>query len=242
VPSIKANGISIYYEIHGQGEPLVLIGGLSLDVSEIEWMIRGFSQKYQVVAFDNLGAGRTDKPDTPYSIEMMAEDTAGLLNALGVAHAHVLGISMGGRIAIALTLKHPEVVRSLTLVSTSARMPLRRTRLWSLSNLIIRIPWVRRIGTKYPQPYYAFVRQREASRGYDATRRLDEILVPTLILHGRKDRMAPYELAEEMHRGIVGSSMTTFDGGHPFLFSKQEEFLGSMSRFLEKQLPSLLST
>ncbi len=234
MPTTKANGISIYYETHGEGEPLLLIGGLSLDVSQIGWMFSGLSQRHQVIAFDNRGAGRTDKPDVPYSIEMMADDAAGLLGALGIERAHVLGISMGGRIAIALALKHPGAVRSLILVSTGARTPRRRTWLW-FSSLPLRIPFVRSIGTKYPQPYYAFVRQRQASGSYDATGRLHEIRAPTLILHGKKDRLAPHELAEETHRGIADSSMTTFDGGHLFLFSKQREFLDSVSGFLKKQ-------
>ena len=235
MPTIGANGIGIYYEIHGDGEPLVLIGGLSLDVSQIDWMIRRLSQGYRVIAFDNRGAGRTDKPDAPFSIAMMAEDTAGLLGALGITRAHVLGISMGGRIAISLALEHPDMVRSLVLVSSSAAMPLRRGRLWSLSNFMFRIPWVRGIGTKYPQPYYAFVRQREASRGYDATGRLGEIHAPTIIMHGKKDRTTPYELAEETHLGIAGSSMIAFDGGHLFPFMKQKEFLSVVSEFLVKQ-------
>jgi pimeloyl-ACP methyl ester carboxylesterase len=235
LPTARANGINIYYEIHGEGTPLVLIEGLSIDISQVEWMVGGFSQRHQVVAFDNRGAGRTDKPDIPYTIETMAEDTAGLLVALGIARAHVLGISMGGRVAIALALSHPEMVRSLILVSTSARVPPRRSPLWSLSNFLIRIPLIRRIGTRYPQPYYAFVRQREASRGYDATGRLDEIREPTLILHGKQDRIVPFELAEETHRGIRGSSVAVFEGGHLFSFSKQKEFLGAVSEFLEKQ-------
>ena len=74
-----------------------------------------------------------------------------------------------------------------------------------------------------------------AWRDYDATDRLREIRVPTLILHGTSDRIAPYELAEKMHAAIQGSKMVTFDGGHHFMFSQQAQFLGAVVEFLELQ-------
>ena len=89
------------------------------------------------------------------------------------------------------------------------------------------------MGMTYPQPYYAVMRQRQASRNYDATVRLSEIGVPTLILHGKKDRLAPYALAQEMHAGIRDSQMITFDGGHLFLFFRQKQFLEAVGRFLQ---------
>jgi pimeloyl-ACP methyl ester carboxylesterase len=82
------------------------------------------------------------------------------------------------------------------------------------------------------QPYYAAVRQRDASRSYDCMDRLNEIHVPTLILHGKKDKTAPYKLAEEMHAGITGSKMITFNGGHHFLFLRQQQFLDAVIDFL----------
>jgi pimeloyl-ACP methyl ester carboxylesterase len=225
----------MYYEIHGEGEPLVLIAGLSTDVTAYERMIRELSQQCKVIAFDNRGAGRTHKPDIPYSIDMMAEDTAGLLTALGIERAHILGISLGGRIAAALALRHPEQVKSLILVSTFVkRIPMT----WSgrLLSVWLKIPMWRTIGDNYPQPYYAAVRQREASRTYDATDRLHEIRVPTLIQHGKKDRVAPYKLAEEMHAGIRGSKMITFNGGHLFLFLRQKRLLDVVLEFLQVRM------
>jgi 3-oxoadipate enol-lactonase len=84
MPTVKVNNINIYYEIHGEGEPLVLTGGLSIDITALESVIGTLAQNYRVIAFDNRGAGRTDKPDIPYSIAMMADDTVGLLKAIGV--------------------------------------------------------------------------------------------------------------------------------------------------------------
>jgi 3-oxoadipate enol-lactonase len=121
MPYVQVNDIQMYYEIHGDGEPLVLIVGLGTDISEWDGIIRWLAQTYKVLAFDNRGAGRTDKPDTRYSIEMMAHDTAGLMQTLGIQQAHILGISMGGRIALALSLRYPESVKKLVLVSTSIK-------------------------------------------------------------------------------------------------------------------------
>jgi 3-oxoadipate enol-lactonase len=234
MPTVEANGIHIYYEIHGNGKPLVLIGGLAIDLTVFERVGEELSRRYQVIAFDNRGAGRTDKPDIPYSIEMMADDTAGLLKALGIESAHILGVSMGGRIALDLTLRYPHLVRSLILVSTFAT----RTQMtWPrrLLDVYLRMPILRTLGKRYPQPYYAVMRQRDAWRDYDASDRLREIRVPTLIVHGTGDRLAPYELAEDMHASIHGSKIILFDGGHHIMFSHQAQFLDVVSAFLELQ-------
>lgn len=228
---MRVNDINMYYETRGEGEPLVLIPGLATDVSEYERTIAGLSKSYTVIALDNRGAGRTDKPDIPYSIEMVADDTAGLLTALGIKQAHILGTSMGGRIALALALRHPEQVKSLILVSTVAKRPPQTN--WSrlLLDVAPRIPLMRG-SRKYPQPYYAFMRQREASRNYDCTDRLHEIHVPTLILHGKNDKVAPYRLAEEMQAGIENAKMLTFPGGHIFFFLRPRQFIDAILEFL----------
>jgi len=234
VPTVRSNGISIYYEVQGRGDPVLIIGGLATDLSQIGSLVNALSEKHQVISFDNRGAGRTDKPDAPYTVEMMAEDAAGLLSEIGISPVNLLGISLGGRIAITLTLTRPELVKSLILASTTARMNYKRGVMWSLSNLLVRIPQVRRIGTEYPQPYFAYVRQREASRGYDATGRLHEISKPTLIIHGSRDNVAPFSLAQEIHGRVKGSQLVAFDGGHTFMFSKQWEFASEVERFLSE--------
>jgi 3-oxoadipate enol-lactonase len=115
MPTVKINDIDMYYEVHGEGKPLVLIAGLGSGVSLFAGSTPLFSKGREVVAFDNRGAGRTDKPDVPYTIEMMADDTAGLLRALDIKRADVLGVSMGGRIAMDLAIRYPDVVRGLIL-------------------------------------------------------------------------------------------------------------------------------
>lgn len=229
MPIIRANDIDIYYEIHGEGEPVVLIAGLNSDHTLYRGIIPQLAARYKVVALDNRGVGQTDKPDIPYSIEMMADDTAGLLNALGIAQAHILGTSMGGRIAAALALQHPSRVKSLILVSTVMKSLKGAPMTWSrrLLPLQLKIPMIRG-----PHPYYAAIRQLEASRDYDCMDRLGEIQVPTLILHGKKDKIAPYRLAEAMQSGIKGSQMLTFHGGHLFFIVGQKQFIEAIADFL----------
>lgn len=229
MPTVRVNDIQMYYELRGEGQPLVLILGMALDISEVEPIIHWFAERYSVLAFDNRGAGRTDKPDIPYSIGMMANDTSGLMDAVGIERANILGISLGGRIALALTLAHPERVEKLALVSTSARVLPRGWRFRALG-LLSSVPMLQ---GKYPQPRYAFVRQRDASTNFDFTARLSEIQAPTLIMHGANDRTAPFALAEEMQRGIQGSKLLPFAGGHLFfLMRERQRFLDATADFL----------
>lgn len=229
MPTADANGIRIHYEVHGEGRPLLLILGLGADVSEYTALIDQLAARSRVIAFDNRGAGRSDKPDAPYSIELMAADALGVMDALGVTRAGVLGISLGGRIALALALGHPERIERLILVSTSARVvpSLRRRRLYPV---LSGLPLFR---SRHPQPRYAFVRQMEASAGYDAGPRLPELTMPTVVLHGRSDRTAPLAMAEELHRGIAGSRLLTFTGGHLFfLIRERQRFVDAVADFV----------
>lgn len=189
---------------------------------------------YDIVEFDNRGAGCTDKPDAPYSIEMMADDTAGLLRALGIARTNVLAVSMGGRIALELGLKHSEMVNSLILVSTSARLTkeARSALQFRIGVLSKRITGSGVFGGP-AQPYYAFKRQLDASGSYDCTDRLGEIRAPTLVLHGEKDRLAPPRVVEEMAKGIAGSRVRAFKGGHLFFLWDSEGFADAVSGFLD---------
>ncbi|MGH2496135.1 MAG: alpha/beta fold hydrolase [Ktedonobacteraceae bacterium] len=228
MPTVRVNNIDMYYEIHGEGEPIVLIAGLNSDHALYKGILSQLAAKYKVIVFDNRGVGRTSKPDIPYSIDMMADDTAGLLNALGIAQAHILGTSMGGRIAVSLALQHPRQVKSLILVSTIVKSLKGTPMTWSRLrvSLMLRIPMIRG-----PHPYYAVARQLEASRAYDCMDRLNEIQVPTLILHGKKDKSAPYQLAEAMHSGIKDSEMITFNGGHLFFILRPRPFIEAITDF-----------
>ena len=232
MPTAQVNGITMYYEQHGAGEPLLLINGLGADITLLTAIMNSFARRCRVVAFDNRGAGRTDKPDVPYTIELMAADTAALLDVLHLERVNVLGISMGGRIALELALSHPDRVGRLVLVSTSAAGRGKVTVSWPMW-LLLPLKWAGLLRGKYPQPRYAYLRQRRASTSYDATNRLGNIHAPTLILHGRRDRSMPVQLAERMHAAIDGSQIEIFRSGHMFfLFSERQKFLDRAGRFL----------
>jgi pimeloyl-ACP methyl ester carboxylesterase len=119
MPKATANGIEIYYETHGQGQPLVLISGIGYSSWQWHRMVPLLAGNFQVITFDNRGVGQTDKPEGPYTAHMLAADTVGLLDALGIEKAIVMGHSMGGFIAQALALEFPHKVEKLVLCSTN---------------------------------------------------------------------------------------------------------------------------
>jgi 3-oxoadipate enol-lactonase len=118
MPKAKVCDINMYYEVHGTGEPLVFIAGLGSNLTIWFRHIPVFSKEYKCIIFDNRGAGRSDAPDMTYTLEIMADDVAGLLDTIGVKLAHIIGVSMGGGIAQAFTIRYPKKVRSLILAST----------------------------------------------------------------------------------------------------------------------------
>lgn len=120
---VHANEIDVYYERHGAGDPLLLIMGWGGNAATWRPQIPELAKQYEVIAFDNRGAGRTSAPEGPYSVHEMARDTVGLLDALDLPWAHVLGISMGGMIAQELALGYPERVGALVLGCTSPGGP-----------------------------------------------------------------------------------------------------------------------
>ncbi len=119
MPKVTANGIEIYYESHGDGQPLVLISGIGYTNWQWHRMVPYLADRFQVITFDNRGVGQTDKPAGPYSAHMLAADTVGLLDALGIDKAIIMGHSMGGFIAQALALEFPHKLEKLILASTN---------------------------------------------------------------------------------------------------------------------------
>lgn len=218
----SVNGIELYYELHGSGPAVTVIPGLGGDTWMFSPIVMALSQRHQVLAFDPRGAGRSEKPDIPYSAEGMADDTVALLDEVGMQSATVVGYSMGGRIALSLALRHPNRVRSLLLAATSARTPPTRpfTWRWFMMDVLARI----RLPID-PQPRYAQQRQREAFRTFDCSVRLDHIRIPTTVIHGRDDRITPLAFAVELQRGIPDARLVTVKGGHFALITTQRRRL-----------------
>jgi len=122
MPEVKVNDIQTYYEVKGKGFPLVMIQGMNGNL--VMWdprLVEGLSKHFELVLFDNRGAGRTEISKREYTIRLFADDTAGLMNALGIPKAHVLGLSMGGAVAQELAINYPEKVEKLILCSTCSQ-------------------------------------------------------------------------------------------------------------------------
>jgi len=120
MPTTTINGNIMYYEVHGKGEPLVLIQGFTGGASAWGMQVHAFKKHYQVIIFDNRGVGRSGRSKEPYTMKTMAADVTGLLDHLGINKAHILGLSMGGMVAQETAISYPLRVGKLILCSTFA--------------------------------------------------------------------------------------------------------------------------
>lgn len=258
----RVGDIDIYYEVHGDGEPLLLVMGLGSDMAGWMFQIHEFSKEYRVIVFDNRGVGRTDAPDAPYSIAMMADDTVGLMDTLGIEIAHVLGISMGGFVGQEIALRHPRRVKSLVLAATGTHVDARAAYLLDLwrrmlaanRELYIRetLPWLftdamfenhrvvesmikMRLSYPYSQPSHAFGRQADACLSFDSRGRAGSITSPTLVIVGEHDILFPVDLSEELAAAIGGAELAVLEGGgHGFPIEIPEAFNKSVLSFLAR--------
>jgi 3-oxoadipate enol-lactonase len=229
MPYVDATGARIYYEDGGDGPTLLLIPGLSGTVTGAAKIVDPLREHLRVLVLDNRGAGRSDKPDEPYSIERFAADALAVLDATGIEQAGVLGISMGGRIALELAINHPGRVGRLVLLSTGARVK-RKPGRRGLMDLVARLPVAK---GPHPQPYYAYRRQLVASGSYDAGPRLGDVQAPTLVIGGRQDGIAVPELSEELRAGIPDAQLRWVDGGHMAAFlGAHDEVIRMVTEFL----------
>ena len=237
---VRAGGLDIWTEQVGQGPDVLLIGGLGDTVESWQFQLDGLADHYLLTAFDNRGAGRTAMPEGPVSAELMADDAAQVLRALGIGSAHVAGFSMGSAIAQELALRHPELVRSLLLQSTYARPDA----LWrSQLNFWRWLPtvapseraffeafftWVytprahadgsvdqiveEALAFPHQQSVEAFQAQVDACLGHDTADRLAEIAAPTLILSGELDIILPPRVGRAVAAGIPNARFEVLPG------------------------------
>jgi len=240
---IDTNGQQLYYEVHGEGEPLILIMGIGYDATLWGFnQIPAFSPKFQVVVFDNRDAGRSSKATTSYTIADMADDVAGLMDGLGIERAHILGISMGGMIAQEFALRYPDRLNKLILVGTGASTGRAKFDpimvwnfvkqhdqeglifaaeqfLWLFSTDFVRnhqaVDQTLALMASNPNPFSpeAYARQAEAYVKHDALDRVGAIKAHTLVITGEQDRLTPPWIGRELADAIPGAKFHLVEGG-----------------------------
>ena len=264
MPHVQANGINIYYESQGEGEPLFLIAGLGATHDLWELQVPSFARWYRVVTFDNRGAGDTDKPAEPYSIALFADDTAALMDALGIERAHVYGQSMGGLIAQEFALRHPQKVRGLVLGCTTFGGPRSVLPSPQAAALLAGMPSLppeqavervmelfyssryrrehaeearQRIGSYLPlrTPPDAYARQLAACLTFDVYDRLPQIAAPTLVINGADDALIPAENSRIIAQRIPGAELMLLpEASHLYFHEMPEETNAAVADFLRR--------
>jgi pimeloyl-ACP methyl ester carboxylesterase len=265
MPHVQANGINIYYESQGEGEPLLLIAGLGATHYLWELQVPSFARWYRIVTFDNRGSGETDKPPEPYSVSLFADDTAAMIDALGIERAHVYGQSMGGLIAQEFALRHPQRLRSLVLGCTTfggpnsvLPSPQAAALLSGMPNLpedqavdrVLELFYSpryrrehaeearRRIQSYFPlrTPPDAYARQLVACLTFDAYDRLPQIATPTLVINGAEDALIPAENSRIMAQRIPAAELILFpEVGHLYFHEVPEEADAAVADFLRRR-------
>ncbi len=264
MPTVQVNDIGIYYQEAGAGDPLILLMGWGGDHTAWALQVAAFSAEFRCVSPDNRGAGRSDQPDIPYTIRMMADDTVGLLDALGIDQAHVAGLSLGGMISQEIAINHPARVRTLQLHATLGRYdpslrPGRQTLLRIRATLgredfiHALLPWLftprtfaerpefleliaqRMTDNPHPPSVTGLTRQGEAAWAHDALDRLGQIRCPTLITVGAQDIMIPPKFSRELHERIPRAELRVIEGGgHGCLWEQPAAFNEACLQFLRK--------
>lgn len=117
------NGINICYEMRGEGRPIFLVHGFGSKKESFMAQIPALSEKFRVIAFDSRGAGKSDRPNFPYTMEMFVDDIKGLMDYLMIEKTHLIGLSLGGMIAQNFVLKYPKRVQKLVLINTLPEIP-----------------------------------------------------------------------------------------------------------------------
>jgi 3-oxoadipate enol-lactonase len=238
MPHLRSNGVQLYYEEHGSGEPLVLIMGFTVSSIGWHWNIPAFAEDFRTIVFDNRGVGQSDKPDTPYSMTMFADDTVGVLDGLGIDQAHIFGISMGGMIAQEFALRYPQRVKTLILGCTNCGGPnavlskdpdvlnllnnIEATDVQQAALVMTKVavtPWfmqkhmdvllqLNQLSLQYPTPKHGMIRQMQAIQGHDTYERLPQITAPTLVVTGKEDGLVPPENSVTLAQRIPNADLS----------------------------------
>jgi pimeloyl-ACP methyl ester carboxylesterase len=242
MPTVRANGIEINYEVSGTGEPLVLIPYLAADQACYAFQVPAYEKHFRCFTVDLRGAGLTDKPEGNYTTQLLADDVAAFMAAVGVDRAHVAGLSLGAATGMWLAAQYPERVKSLSLHSAWSRTDefLRvvvegwqvvARALDSVTDAVIKaiFPWCFTPDLYASRPEYveslaefvrgrpmptvdAFLRQSGAVLAHDAAAQLGHIEAPTLVTFGRYDMVTSTRFADPLRQGIPHSELIVFEG------------------------------
>ena len=238
MPKMKSNDISVYYRIEGQGEPLVLIHGLGGDHTSFDEPLKPhFLERFQVITLDLPGHGRSSRPRGEYTVRLFSKHVKRLMDKLKITPAAVVGISMGGAVAMHLAGTYPAKVRQLVLIDTWARCDAaaracflewieasRESRRVLQKIVLIRTATAEFIAAHpefldffeevWPTNFGdAFRKSCRACISHDATDILDKIKAPTLIMAGDRDILAPPRLSRQLSKKIKNSRLRIIKGG-----------------------------
>ena len=258
------NGIDIYYEIRGEGPPLLLISGLGL--SSLVWqpVLQQFPTGFTVITMDNRGTGRSDVPQGPYSIDDLADDTAALLRHLDLGTVSVVGWSLGGSVLQSLLTRHGDLLERAVLLSAfpsytplqhawlDAGLMVRRQGLDPLSITLSGMPWsftarllsdhgkaVARAQfaaqTPFPTSLKGFEAQAAGLRAYDSRSELPKVATPVQVLVGAEDVLTPVSQSVEIAELIPHARLKVLPrGGHAMVLEYPDETLDAILGFLQK--------
>jgi pimeloyl-ACP methyl ester carboxylesterase len=241
MPQVDVDGLTINYDVQGEGEPLLLIPYTSADHACYAFQLPAYTEHFRCIAIDLPGSGLSDTPPGPYSTTGYADQVASFLGALGIEQAHVAGVSLGAAIGMHLAARHPGRVRSLSLHSgwdmsdAYLRTVVEQWRtlassLPTIADVVIQgiFPWcftpemyverpdfvdalVDFVRGRPPQPAVGFAAQLDAVIAHDASSALSEIRAPTQITFGAHDLVCSTRFADRLQGGIAGSELVVFE-------------------------------
>jgi len=254
-------GGSIYYEEHGHGEPLVLVSGLSGVGRYWQPQIPAFSTRYRVITYDQRGTGASDRLQRSFSVDQMTTELVGLMDALGIQRARIVGLSTGGAIGQTLAIEHPERIERLVMCSTWTHCDAWFRRLFQARRAMYQqcgpglhamfhplwlyppdyvnaydaeIDEERRRNTAAAPPVEVSVGRIDALLAFDRRADLHRIQVPTLIIASDNDYITPSYFAQTLVRDIPGAKLAMLrGGGHSLSKTRTEEFNPVVLDFLE---------
>jgi 3-oxoadipate enol-lactonase len=259
---IDVIGTSLDYILEGPDSGPVVTFSHSLAATKEMWrpQIDALSGRYRVLAFDMRGHGASGQPEPPYTLEMLAGDVVGLLDALGVDRTHFVGLSIGGMIGQVLGSRHKDRLHSLTLCNTASRMPPEMAPTWDervtvareQGMVVVVEPTIERWFTapfreRHPEavdPIREMIRTTSvagyagccgAIKALDETDRLSQISVPTLVIAGAHDPSTTPAAAQVIVDGIPGARLEILDAAHISNIEQEGPFTAALSAFLDQQ-------